>query len=147
MVLFICLGECMEFLLTWVIHRLNETGGHAPLLSGKKKVRHRFNKTGGHCPHFKYGGFKHQPSRNLQIFSFSLKFIFLFILFFAQVTTTIGFGSPNKANSYSVHGSALGSKEVEATRANLGWPYEPFHVPEEVKRFALEPMLLSFIFC
>lgn len=50
-----------------------------------------------------------------------------------KVTTTIGFGSPNKANSYSVHGSALGSKEVEATRANLGWPYEPFHVPEEVK--------------
>ncbi|XP_078162197.1 transketolase, chloroplastic [Carex rostrata] len=50
-----------------------------------------------------------------------------------KVTTTIGYGSPNKANSYSVHGSALGSKEVEATRANLGWPYEPFHVPEEVK--------------
>ena len=51
-----------------------------------------------------------------------------------KVTTTIGFGSPNKANSYSVHGSALGGKEVEATRANLGWPYEPFHVPDEVKR-------------
>ncbi|KAL2920534.1 Transketolase chloroplastic [Bienertia sinuspersici] len=51
-----------------------------------------------------------------------------------KVTTTIGFGSPNKANSYSVHGSALGSKEVEATRENLGWPYEPFHVPDEVKK-------------
>eukprot|EP00262_Sarcandra_glabra_P021726 TRINITY_DN92_c0_g1_i1.p1 TRINITY_DN92_c0_g1~~TRINITY_DN92_c0_g1_i1.p1 ORF type:complete len:745 (-),score=125.51 TRINITY_DN92_c0_g1_i1:517-2751(-) len=50
-----------------------------------------------------------------------------------KVTTTIGFGSPNKANSYSVHGSALGAKEVDATRQNLGWPYEPFHVPEEVK--------------
>jgi transketolase len=50
-----------------------------------------------------------------------------------KVTTTIGFGSPNKANSYSVHGSALGSKEVEATRQNLGWPYEPFFVPEDVK--------------
>ncbi|XP_042449296.1 transketolase, chloroplastic-like [Zingiber officinale] len=50
-----------------------------------------------------------------------------------KVTTTIGFGSPNKANSYSVHGSALGAKEVDATRLNLGWPYEPFHVPEEVK--------------
>ncbi|XP_009596626.1 transketolase, chloroplastic [Nicotiana tomentosiformis] len=50
-----------------------------------------------------------------------------------KVTTTIGFGSPNKANSYSVHGSALGAKEVEATRSNLGWPYEPFHVPEDVK--------------
>ena len=51
-----------------------------------------------------------------------------------QVTTTIGYGSPNKANSYSVHGAALGEKEVEATRNNLGWPYEPFKVPDEVKR-------------
>ncbi|KAK3040091.1 hypothetical protein RJ639_027817 [Escallonia herrerae] len=51
-----------------------------------------------------------------------------------KVTTTIGFGSPNKANSYSVHGSALGAKEVDATRKNLGWPYEPFHVPEDVKK-------------
>ncbi|KAL8151321.1 hypothetical protein V2J09_021129 [Rumex salicifolius] len=51
-----------------------------------------------------------------------------------KVTTTIGFGSPNKANSYSVHGSALGAKEVEATRKNLGWPFEPFHVPEDVKK-------------
>ncbi|KAF8369509.1 hypothetical protein HHK36_032473 [Tetracentron sinense] len=51
-----------------------------------------------------------------------------------KVTTTIGFGSPNKANSYSVHGSALGAKEVDATRKNLGWPFEPFHVPEDVKK-------------
>ncbi|KAJ8749038.1 hypothetical protein K2173_013482 [Erythroxylum novogranatense] len=51
-----------------------------------------------------------------------------------KVTTTIGYGSPNKANSYSVHGSALGAKEVEATRKNLAWPYEPFHVPEDVKK-------------
>ncbi|GJN36860.1 hypothetical protein PR202_gb25759 [Eleusine coracana subsp. coracana] len=51
-----------------------------------------------------------------------------------KVTTTIGFGSPNKANTYSVHGSALGSKEVEATRSNLQWHHEPFHVPDEVKR-------------
>ena len=54
-----------------------------------------------------------------------------------QVTTTIGFGSPNKANTYSVHGSALGSKEVEETRSNLQWLHEPFHVPDEVKRYNL----------
>lgn len=53
------------------------------------------------------------------------------------MTTTIGFGSPNKANTYSVHGSALGSKEVEATRSNLRWLHEPFHVPDEVKRYNL----------
>ncbi|XP_047069728.1 transketolase, chloroplastic-like [Lolium rigidum] len=50
-----------------------------------------------------------------------------------KVTTTIGYGSPNKASTHSVHGSALGSKEVEATRKNLLWPHEPFHVPDEVK--------------
>jgi transketolase len=50
-----------------------------------------------------------------------------------KVTTTIGYGSPNKANSYAVHGAALGTKEVDATRQNLGWDYEPFFVPEEVK--------------
>lgn len=60
--------------------------------------------------------------------------LYIFSFFSEQVTTTIGFGSPNKANSYSVHGAALGTKEVEATRQNLGWPYEPFHVPEDVKR-------------
>jgi len=52
----------------------------------------------------------------------------------SQVTTTIEFGSPNKANSNSVHGSALGAKEVDASRKNLGWPYNPFHVPEDVKK-------------
>lgn len=49
-----------------------------------------------------------------------------------KITTTIGFGSPNKANSYAVHGAALGAKEVVATRENLNWPYDPFVVPEEV---------------
>ncbi|GAB4825984.1 Transketolase, chloroplastic [Ancistrocladus abbreviatus] len=33
-----------------------------------------------------------------------------------------------------VHGSALGAKEVEATRQNLAWPYEPFNIPEDVKK-------------
>lgn len=50
---------------------------------------------------------------------------------FIKVTTTIGYGSPNKANSHDVHGSALGSAEVQATRENLGWEYEPFVIPED----------------
>ncbi|URR36763.1 transketolase [Thermosynechococcus sp. HN-54] len=49
-----------------------------------------------------------------------------------KVTTTIGYGSPNKANTAGVHGTALGSEEVKLTRENLGWPYEPFVVPEDV---------------
>jgi transketolase len=50
---------------------------------------------------------------------------------FIKVTTTIGYGSPNKANTADVHGAALGSSEVEATRKNLGWEYEPFVVPQD----------------
>ncbi|MEH1769791.1 MAG: transketolase [Nostoc sp.] len=49
---------------------------------------------------------------------------------FIKVTTTIGFGSPNKANTAGVHGAALGKDEVALTRKNLGWEYEPFEVPE-----------------
>lgn len=49
-----------------------------------------------------------------------------------KVTTTIGYGSPNKANTAGVHGAPLGPEEVKLTRENLGWNYEPFVVPEEV---------------
>jgi transketolase len=48
-----------------------------------------------------------------------------------KVTTTIGYGSPNKANTAGVHGAALGSDEVKLTRENLGWDYEPFALPED----------------
>lgn len=48
-----------------------------------------------------------------------------------KVTTTIGYGSPNKQNTAGVHGAALGGDEVAATRKNLGWDYEPFVVPDE----------------
>ena len=48
-----------------------------------------------------------------------------------KVTTTIGYGSPNKANTAGVHGAALGDAEIKLTRENLGWNYEPFVVPED----------------
>ncbi|KAF7144463.1 hypothetical protein RHSIM_Rhsim04G0189700 [Rhododendron simsii] len=50
------------------------------------------------------------------------------------VTITIGYGSPKKGNLYSVHGSALDAKEVDATRKNIGWPFEPFYVPKDVNK-------------
>jgi len=52
---------------------------------------------------------------------------------FIKVTTLIGYGSPNKADSHDVHGAPLGAAETEATRKNLGWNYPPFEVPSEVK--------------
>ncbi len=48
-----------------------------------------------------------------------------------KVRTTIGFGSPNKADTAGVHGAALGGEEVKLTRENLGWNYEPFALPED----------------
>ncbi|MDJ1177775.1 transketolase [Roseofilum sp. BLCC_M91] len=48
-----------------------------------------------------------------------------------KVTTTIGYGSPNKANTHGVHGAALGADEVQATRDHLGWSYPPFEIPQE----------------
>lgn len=46
--------------------------------------------------------------------------------------TVIGMGSPNKSGSHDCHGSALGLDEVAATRANIGWPHEPFVIPADV---------------
>ena len=47
--------------------------------------------------------------------------------------THIGYGSPNKVDSAASHGAPLGTDEIKATRAQLGWQCEPFEVPEAVK--------------
>lgn len=46
--------------------------------------------------------------------------------------TIIGFGSPNKAGSESVHGAPLGDAEIAATREALGWSYGPFDIPKDI---------------
>ncbi|MEQ4778590.1 transketolase [Providencia huaxiensis] len=46
--------------------------------------------------------------------------------------TVIGFGSPNKAGSESVHGAPLGDAEIAATREALGWNYGPFEIPKDI---------------
>jgi transketolase len=48
--------------------------------------------------------------------------------------TLIGQGSPNKAGSHEVHGAPLGAAEVLAARSFLGWPHQPFAIPEDVKQ-------------
>jgi len=48
-----------------------------------------------------------------------------------KVTTTIGYGSPNKSGTAGVHGAALGAEEAALTRQALDWSYGPFEVPQE----------------
>jgi transketolase len=48
-----------------------------------------------------------------------------------KVTTTIGYGSPNKANTAGVHGAPLGGDEIQLTRESLGWSYGDFEVPAD----------------
>ena len=47
--------------------------------------------------------------------------------------TVIGKGAPNKQGSKSTHGEPLGTEEIAATRAALGWSHEPFVIPEDVR--------------
>ncbi|MFM8901173.1 MAG: transketolase [Burkholderiales bacterium] len=46
--------------------------------------------------------------------------------------TTIGKGSPNRGGTAKAHGEALGAEEIKLTRQALGWPHEPFVIPENV---------------
>jgi transketolase len=46
--------------------------------------------------------------------------------------TVIGYGAPNRQGSEKAHGAPLGADEVAKTRTALGWPYEPFQVPQFV---------------
>ena len=47
------------------------------------------------------------------------------------VRTHLGYGSPNKQDTFEAHGSPLGEEEVRATKRNLDWPAEPaFLVPD-----------------
>jgi transketolase len=46
--------------------------------------------------------------------------------------TVIGFGAPTRAGTAKAHGEALGAEEIAGARKNLGWPYEPFVIPEPI---------------
>ena len=46
--------------------------------------------------------------------------------------TVIGFGAPNKQGTEATHGAPLGSAEIEAARAALGWTSPPFEIPANI---------------
>ncbi|MDP4301172.1 transketolase [Leptothrix discophora] len=46
--------------------------------------------------------------------------------------TSIGKGSPNRANTAKAHGEALGAEEIALTRAAIGWPHAPFEIPADI---------------
>ncbi|MCF6346669.1 MAG: transketolase [Thiomicrorhabdus sp.] len=46
--------------------------------------------------------------------------------------TVIGFGSPNKAGTYSCHGAPLGDEEIALARKELGWTPGPFEIPDDI---------------
>lgn len=49
--------------------------------------------------------------------------------------TVIGFGSPEKAGTASVHGSPLSDQERASAAKELGWKYEAFEIPQDVYKY------------
>ncbi len=51
--------------------------------------------------------------------------------------TVIGWGTPIEGTS-DVHSDPMGDEAVQATKERLGWPQDPFHIPEEVTAYFAE---------
>lgn len=57
-----------------------------------------------------------------------------------EVKTIIGYGSPQQGTN-QVHGSALGSANIEATRAFYQWDFQPFEIPDQIYDYFHEIVL------
>jgi transketolase len=47
--------------------------------------------------------------------------------------TIIGWGAPSKQGTEATHGAALGADEVARTRTAIGWPHDPFVIPDDIR--------------
>lgn len=57
------------------------------------------------------------------------------------VRTHIGYGSPDKQDSFEAHGSPLGVEELRLTKRHLGWPEDAmFYIPEPARVHFLEAL-------
>lgn len=55
------------------------------------------------------------------------------------IRTHLGYGSPNKQDTFEAHGSPLGEEEVRLTKQNLGWPEDSkFYIPEDARNHFLD---------
>ena len=52
--------------------------------------------------------------------------------------TIIGKGAPNKQNTAGVHGSPLGSSEIDLVRQAFNWDYAPFEIPDTIRNAWLD---------
>jgi transketolase len=51
-----------------------------------------------------------------------------------EVKTIIGYGAPTKQGTKHAHGEPLGADEAAKAKETYGWTYEPFVVPDDVRR-------------
>jgi transketolase len=101
--------------------------GGATELSFTEDVGRRYEAYGWHVRHVEEGNNTEEIARAIQEAQCDVHRPSIIL-----VHTTIGYGSPNKQNSYHSHGSPLGEEELAKTKVALGWPTtDKFYLPAD----------------